>query len=133
MTLTYLNSFDLFKDILQYIAPPCIFTVNGVQFHKRNYLTDGIYCEWATIVKSFKSSADPKTAKFKKFQESTRKDIKRAFGVLQDMTDVQCVNLKKITRQLVAYDEHLVKGLKYRFVRMQNSEMQVFIIFSDEC
>ncbi|XP_071685313.1 uncharacterized protein [Lolium perenne] len=44
---------------------------------------DGIYSDWATFVKSVK---DPKyriEAEFAKAQEAARKDIERAFGVLQ--------------------------------------------------
>lgn len=47
------------------------------------YLGDGIYPEWATIVKSFSHPSDPKRKKFKEMQEATRKDVERAFGVLQ--------------------------------------------------
>nr|XP_043620267.1 uncharacterized protein LOC122592123 [Erigeron canadensis] len=47
------------------------------------YLADGIYPECTTLVKSFKCPMDPKTSKFKRFQESARKDVERAFGVLQ--------------------------------------------------
>ena len=51
------------------------------------YLTDGIYPEWATLVKSIKEKHGvPLTRKqsvFTKAQESARKDIERAFGVLQ--------------------------------------------------
>ncbi|XP_071704185.1 uncharacterized protein [Rutidosis leptorrhynchoides] len=64
-------------------APPCTFTVNGCTFDKGYYLADGIYPEWSTLVKSFKNSIDPKQSKFKRYQESARKDIERAFGILQ--------------------------------------------------
>nr|XP_043639052.1 uncharacterized protein LOC122610122 [Erigeron canadensis] len=52
-------------------------------FTKGYYLADGIYPEWATLVKSFKCPMDPKTTKFKRYQEAARKDVERAFGVLQ--------------------------------------------------
>ncbi|XP_071705067.1 uncharacterized protein [Rutidosis leptorrhynchoides] len=50
--------------------------------HNSYYLADVIYREWEIIVKLSKCPVDPKTAKYKKFQESTRKDIEGAFGVL---------------------------------------------------
>ncbi|GJU62001.1 putative nuclease HARBI1 isoform X2 [Tanacetum coccineum] len=43
----------------------------------------GIYPEWATMVKSFSHPDDPKKCKFKEKQEAARKDVERAFGVLQ--------------------------------------------------
>ncbi|XP_071713660.1 uncharacterized protein [Rutidosis leptorrhynchoides] len=81
--INVLNQSDLFNELLQDTAPPCNFLVSGCNFNKGYYITDGIYTDWATLVKSFKSPPDPKSAKFKKYQESARKDIERAFGVLQ--------------------------------------------------
>ena len=77
------NESDLFDDLLQDRVPRVEFTVNGEQFTKRYYLADGIYPEWATLVKSFKCPMEPKTTKFKRYQEAARKDVERAFGVLQ--------------------------------------------------
>ncbi|XP_071704411.1 uncharacterized protein [Rutidosis leptorrhynchoides] len=81
--INVLNQSDLFNELLQDTAPPCNFSVSGCNFNKGYYLTDGIYPDWATLVKSFKSPPDPKSAKFKKYQESAQKDIERAFSVLQ--------------------------------------------------
>ncbi|XP_057770888.1 uncharacterized protein LOC130990681 [Salvia miltiorrhiza] len=47
------------------------------------YLCDDIYPEWLYFVKSPPMATNPKEARFKKMQESTRKDIEHAFGVLQ--------------------------------------------------
>nr|XP_043630433.1 protein ALP1-like [Erigeron canadensis] len=74
---------DLFGQLLQDKAPAVDFTVNGQQFTKGYYLADSMYPEWATLVMSFKCPMDPKTSKFKRFQESARKDVERALGVLQ--------------------------------------------------
>jgi hypothetical protein len=46
-------------------------------------LSDGIYPEYATFVKTFTDPIDDKRKYFKKKQESARKDIERAFGVLK--------------------------------------------------
>ncbi|GJU96590.1 ALP1-like protein isoform X1 [Tanacetum coccineum] len=64
-------------------SPKVRFTVNGTEYTKGYYLADGIYPEWATIVKSFPCPQDPKRKKFKEMQEAARKDVERAFGVLQ--------------------------------------------------
>nr|XP_043623030.1 uncharacterized protein LOC122594664 [Erigeron canadensis] len=73
----------MLEALLQNKAHAVNFTANGQQFTKGYYLANGIYPEWATLVKSFKCPMDPKTSKFKRFQESAKKDVERAFGVLQ--------------------------------------------------
>ncbi|XP_071714174.1 uncharacterized protein [Rutidosis leptorrhynchoides] len=73
---------DLFDDLKQDRAPPCIFTVYGCNFNKGYYLGDGLHPDWAIIVKSFKFETRPKSLRIKKCQRSARKDIERAFGVL---------------------------------------------------
>ncbi|XP_057786725.1 uncharacterized protein LOC131004131 [Salvia miltiorrhiza] len=81
--INVLNQSPLFNDVLQGQAPSIPFTVNGTQYDHGYYLTDDIYPEWATFVKSFQHPQDPKRRKFKKMQEAARKDVERAFGVLQ--------------------------------------------------
>ncbi|KAF5449965.1 hypothetical protein F2P56_012194 [Juglans regia] len=44
---------------------------------------DGIYPSWATLVKTIPSPQGNKKKHFAACQESTRKDVERAFGVLQ--------------------------------------------------
>ncbi|XP_071708030.1 uncharacterized protein [Rutidosis leptorrhynchoides] len=81
--INVLNQSDLFNDLLAGEAPPCTFTVNVCTFDKGYYLVDGIYPEWSTLIKSFRNPIDPKQSKFKRYQESARKDIERAFEILQ--------------------------------------------------
>ncbi|XP_057803396.1 uncharacterized protein LOC131018701 [Salvia miltiorrhiza] len=81
--INVLNQSTLFNDVLQGQTPSIPFTVNGTQYAHGYYLTDGIYPEWATFVKSFQHPQDPKRRKFKEMQEAARKDVERAFGVLQ--------------------------------------------------
>uniref|UniRef100_A0A0D3BFX6 DDE Tnp4 domain-containing protein n=1 Tax=Brassica oleracea var. oleracea TaxID=109376 RepID=A0A0D3BFX6_BRAOL len=47
------------------------------------YLTDGIYPKWSTFIQSISLPQDPIAELFAKVQEATRKDVERAFGVLQ--------------------------------------------------
>jgi hypothetical protein len=47
------------------------------------YLADGIYPEWATLVKTIRNPKNRAEAKFAKAQEAAQKDIERDFGVLQ--------------------------------------------------
>ncbi|GJV29373.1 ALP1-like protein isoform X1, partial [Tanacetum coccineum] len=78
-----LNHSLLFDDLLDDIAPVVPYDVNGVTFEKGYYLADGIYPQWAAFVKSFTVARDERNAVFKRRQESARKDVERAFGVLQ--------------------------------------------------
>uniref|UniRef100_A0A0D3AMD4 DDE Tnp4 domain-containing protein n=1 Tax=Brassica oleracea var. oleracea TaxID=109376 RepID=A0A0D3AMD4_BRAOL len=85
-TLNDINVFDrspIFDDILQGRAPRVQYVVNGHQYDMAYYLTDGIYPKWSTFIQSISLPQGPKAELFAKVQESTRKDVERAFGVLQ--------------------------------------------------
>ncbi|XP_073132171.1 uncharacterized protein [Henckelia pumila] len=74
---------SIFNNVLQENASEVNFTMNDTTYTKGYYLTDGIYPEWAIFVKSFPCPEDPKRKLFTERQESARKDVERAFGVLQ--------------------------------------------------
>ena len=57
--------------------------VNGHMYKLAYYLTDGIYPKWSTFIQSITLPQCPKQELFAKVQEATRKDVERAFGVLQ--------------------------------------------------
>ncbi|XP_023747873.2 protein ALP1-like [Lactuca sativa] len=81
--LNVLQASPIFNDILQGKAPEMSYVVNGNEYKYGYYLGDGIYPEYATVVKSYTFSADDKRKMFKLAQESARKDVERAFGVLK--------------------------------------------------
>ncbi|XP_062098508.1 uncharacterized protein LOC133804360 [Humulus lupulus] len=81
--LNVLNQSPLFTEILQGQAPRVEFTINGTQFNKGYYLADGIYPEWGTFVKTIPLPQGEKRKLFAQCQEAVRKDVERAFGVLQ--------------------------------------------------
>ena len=56
---------------------------NGKRHDMGYYLADGIYPRWHVFVKTIRHAADDKKAYFAERQESARKDVERAFGVLQ--------------------------------------------------
>ncbi|MBW0556005.1 hypothetical protein O181_095720 [Austropuccinia psidii MF-1] len=77
--LNVLNRSPLFSQISTGNAPPCRYTGNGSNYEMGYYLSDGIYPDCATLVKTI---SQPQRAK-RQMQESARKDFERAFGVLQ--------------------------------------------------
>ncbi|KAK1682155.1 hypothetical protein QYE76_043003 [Lolium multiflorum] len=59
------------------------YEINGNAYDKPYYLADGIYPDWATLVKTVRNPNSEKTRRFAKMQEACRKDVERGFGVLQ--------------------------------------------------
>nr|GEV77834.1 protein ALP1-like [Tanacetum cinerariifolium] len=80
----------LFNDLKSERAPKIQFVANGVTFPWGYYLVDGMYLELATFVKTIlkPSDDDHKRIRYKKMQESERKDVKRVFGVLKKKWDM---------------------------------------------
>ncbi|GKB81506.1 ribonuclease H-like domain-containing protein [Tanacetum coccineum] len=75
----------LFNDLKTGRAPEIPFVANGVTYPSGYYLVDGIYPELAPLVKTVPEPADDdhKRIVYKQKQESARKDVERAFGVLK--------------------------------------------------
>ena len=81
--INVLNNSNLFTEVLHGRAPEVQFMVNGNEYNMGYYLTDGIYPEWATFVKSVHRPLSAKDKLFAQKQEGARKDVECAFGVLQ--------------------------------------------------
>nr|XP_015611124.1 uncharacterized protein LOC107278835 [Oryza sativa Japonica Group] len=81
--INVINQSPVFTDLLWGRAPRVNFMVNGHWYDKGYYLADGIYPEWATLVKSIKLPQSPKQRLFANAQESQRKDVECAFGILK--------------------------------------------------
>lgn len=81
--INVLHKSPVFSDILEGRAPKVSYVVNGRECNMGYYLTDGIYPSWAAFVKSISSPVIQKHKMFAQHQEATRKDVERAFGVLQ--------------------------------------------------
>ena len=64
-------------------APLVNFFVNGNDYTMRYHLADGIYPKWAAFVKTISCPRGNKQIHFAQAQESARKNVERAFGVLQ--------------------------------------------------
>ncbi|XP_073286159.1 uncharacterized protein [Primulina huaijiensis] len=81
--INVLVSSNLFSNIAQGIAPRAHYTIGGKEYDTGYYLADRIYLKWSTIVQSIHDPHGPKKKYFAMKQESCRKDVERAFGVLQ--------------------------------------------------
>jgi hypothetical protein len=73
----------IFSDLAEGRTPPINYTINSHDYTMRYYLADGIYPQWATFVKTISSPQENKRKHFAAAQELARKDVERAFGVLQ--------------------------------------------------
>jgi hypothetical protein len=63
--------------------PLVAFTINSNQCDMGYYLVDGIYPYWLAFVKTVCHPANPRIKHFSAKEESAKKDIERAFDVLQ--------------------------------------------------
>ncbi|XP_074363637.1 uncharacterized protein LOC141704254 [Apium graveolens] len=73
----------LFEELAEGRGPQVKYTINGNKYNMGYYLVDGIYTSWPIFVKIITKSQCNKRKYFATAQESIRKDVERAFGVLQ--------------------------------------------------
>ncbi|XP_056866848.1 uncharacterized protein LOC130512661 [Raphanus sativus] len=81
--INVLDRSPVFDDIIEGRAPRLEYVVNGHKYKLAYYLTDGIYPKWSTFIQSISRPQGLKAQLFAKKQEAARKDVERAFGVLQ--------------------------------------------------
>ncbi|XP_021743214.1 uncharacterized protein LOC110709310 [Chenopodium quinoa] len=81
--INILQRSPMFDDICEGRAPEVSFNVNGNRYNMGYYLTDGIYPKWAAFIPAIKLPQTAKQRLFTRKQESYRKDVEHAFGVLQ--------------------------------------------------
>ncbi|KAK1605904.1 hypothetical protein QYE76_029577 [Lolium multiflorum] len=75
---------DVFQKLVEGNAPPMQLEINDHQYEKGYYLADGIYPRWSTFVKTISNPIPGgEKAWFAQMHEAARKDVERAFGVLQ--------------------------------------------------
>ena len=72
----------VFSELAQRCAPAVNYSINGHDYTMRYYLADGIYPKWSTFVKTIPRLLGAKRKLFAKTQETYRKDVEHAFGVL---------------------------------------------------
>nr|XP_043639895.1 protein ALP1-like [Erigeron canadensis] len=81
--INVLNQSDLYLTERNGTAPDTSFAVNGREYKRGYYLTDGIYSKYSAFIKAYPYPTDPKEKRFKKLQKGVRKDVERAFGILK--------------------------------------------------
>lgn len=81
--LNVLDRSPLLHQLYNGTAPKVTFTVNGNTYDVPYWLGDGIYPRLTSFVKAYAKPKTPIDRNFTAWQEATRKDIERAFGVLQ--------------------------------------------------
>ncbi|XP_021979926.1 uncharacterized protein LOC110876053 [Helianthus annuus] len=101
--IAVLMSSNLFDDVIDGVAPDTSFYANDVQYKYGYYLTDDIYPEWATLVKSLKTLSCP----------DDEKVIKRAFGVLKKRWSI-------IAQPSRILEKSKVRNVMYTFIILHN-------------
>ncbi|XP_004301186.1 PREDICTED: uncharacterized protein LOC101297155 [Fragaria vesca subsp. vesca] len=81
--INVLGQSPLFDEVCRGELPRVKYHVGDRQYGQCYYLVDGIYPKWGTFVKAIRNPITPQQAHFTKMQESFRKDVERAFGILQ--------------------------------------------------
>ncbi|XP_020245164.1 protein ALP1-like [Asparagus officinalis] len=81
--INVLEASHLFAKLAEGIAPPAHYVIQGKHYNMGYYLADGIYPKWSTLVQTIHDPRGPKKKLFAMKQEGCRKDVERAFGVLQ--------------------------------------------------
>ncbi|XP_047978853.1 protein ALP1-like [Salvia hispanica] len=81
--LNLLNESPLFNDLCAGRASTVEFTANHRRYTMGYYLADGIYPRWPVFMKTITCPTTDRRKLFAKKQEAARKDVERAFGVLQ--------------------------------------------------
>jgi hypothetical protein len=85
-SLNDINVFDrspIFVALAEGHTGPVNYTINGHEYTMGYYLADEIYPNWSTFVKIIPRPLGAKRKYFTSKQESARKDVERAFRVLQ--------------------------------------------------
>ena len=81
--INVLHRSPVFDDLVSGNTPAISFTVHNREYNMGYYLADDIYPDWATLVKGISMPTSRKQKVFTTKVMEYRKDVERAFGVLQ--------------------------------------------------
>ncbi|KAE8958517.1 hypothetical protein PR002_g30841 [Phytophthora rubi] len=96
--LNILDRSPVFDDLMNGTAPRVNFKINGHEYNMAYCLADGIYPDWAVFIKTLSQPRGNKQKKIAAVQEALRKDVERAFGVLQARWRILAVPCKLHSR-----------------------------------
>ena len=96
------------------------------------YLTDDIYPKWTTFIQSIQLPQGPKAVLFAQHQEAIRKDVERAFEVLQARFAIvkypalfwDKVKIRKIMRACIILHNMIVEDERDAYTLLDPSEFQ---------
>ena len=127
--INVLDRSPLFAELQNGRAPAATFRVNGHEYQMGYFLADGIYPPWATLVQTISQPQGVKKKHFATMQEAVRKDVERAFGVLQarfaivsgparfwrkeDMSDIMTACI--ILHNMIVEDEREIHELDFNY------------------
>ncbi|XP_062203838.1 uncharacterized protein LOC133906074 [Phragmites australis] len=125
--INVLHRSHLLDNLAGGVAPKVQYSINGHHYTMGYYLADGIYLEWAAFVKPIPAPVGLKHQHFVVQQAAARKDVERAFGVLQSrfpivrgaarlwdqetLSDVMTACI--IMHNMIIEDERTAGALKY--------------------
>ncbi|XP_058820595.1 uncharacterized protein LOC131682840 [Topomyia yanbarensis] len=93
------------------------YELRGKRRTKRYLLADGIYPDWPIFVKTISNPSTAKEKLFAKMQQSVRKDVERAFGVLQ-----QCWHIIKTPCRI--WDEDTIASIMRTCIILHNMRIE---------
>ncbi|XP_004295932.1 PREDICTED: uncharacterized protein LOC101295213 [Fragaria vesca subsp. vesca] len=81
--INVLGQSPLFNDVSRGETPQVSDEVQNRHYGQCYYLVDDIYPKWSAFVQAIKNPRTSQTKHFTRMQEAYRKDVERAFGILQ--------------------------------------------------
>ncbi|XP_026452011.1 uncharacterized protein LOC113352405 [Papaver somniferum] len=92
--INVLHKSPLFEDLKYGISPQVNFTINGNRYIHGYYPADGIYPKWSTLVQCYIQPPAGEMGRsysyFNNRQMDLRKDVERAFGILERKFVIIC-------------------------------------------
>ena len=88
--LNVVDRSPVFQELYEDQTRKCEYMGKHHKYNIEYFLCDGIYPKCATFVKTIRFPQRPKAKLFAERQESVRKDVERAFGVLEARFAIIC-------------------------------------------
>ncbi|XP_020266595.1 uncharacterized protein LOC109842094 [Asparagus officinalis] len=120
--INVLESSNFFSNLAQGTAPPAHYVIQGKEYNVGYYLADGIYPKWATIVQIIQQPQGRKKKYFAMKQEACRKDVERAFGVLQSRIAIVAGSAR-------FWKKYVLHDIMSAFIIMHNMIIEENVIF----